>query len=94
VLVDSDGRLGTFTVDGADPGGFSSQPAAQPYVPQGAEQAMLNLKVEKLQATVAQQRKQIEILTAQFKEQAAKIQKVSDQVELSKPAPRMVASDQ
>ena len=55
---------------------------------------MLNLKVEKLQATVAQQRKQIEILTAQFKEQAAQIQKVSDQVEPSKPAPRMVASDQ
>jgi hypothetical protein len=72
--------------------GFSSQPAAQPYVPQGAEQAMLNLKVEKLQATIAQQ--QIEILTAHLKEQATQIQQVSDQVEMSKPARRMVASDQ
>jgi hypothetical protein len=47
-----------------------------------------------LQATVAQQRKQIEILTAQFKEQAAQIQKVSAQVELNKAAPRTVARDQ
>src|SRR5262249_18606054 len=52
----SDGRVGTFVVAGADPGGFSPQPAQPRAVPQGAEtQAMLNLKVEKLQATVAQQ---------------------------------------
>jgi septal ring factor EnvC (AmiA/AmiB activator) len=92
VLVDSDGRLGTATVN-QDAGGFFAVPQGQRQaVPKDAHEAML--KVEKLQATVAQQQKQIEILTAQFKEQAAKIQKVSDQVELSKPAPRMVASDQ
>ena len=91
VLVDSDGRLGTFTMNGADPGGFSPKPA-QPYVPQGAKQAMLNRKVEKLQATVTQQQKQIEILTAQLKEQAAQIQKVSAQVEVSKPATKMVVN--
>jgi hypothetical protein len=62
---------------------------------------MLNNKVEKLQATVAQQQKQIEILTAQLKEQAAQfttqlkeqaaqIQKVSAQLEVSKPAPQVV----
>jgi cell division protein FtsB len=51
---------------------------------------MLNLKVEKLQATVAQQHKQIETLTAPLKAQAAQIQKVSAQVEMSKPAPQVV----
>jgi hypothetical protein len=57
-----------------------------------------------LQATVAQQQRQIETLTAQLKEQAAQfttqlkeqaaqIQKVSAQVELSKPA-RTVVNNQ
>ena len=72
--------------------------APQPRVrPQPQRQAMLNDKVEKLQATVAQQQatvaqqqKQIETLTAQLREQAAQIQKVSAQVELIKPAPRVV----
>ncbi len=57
--------------------------------------AMLNGtvgKVEKLEATVAQQQKQIETLIAQLKEQAAQIQKVSAQVEMSKPAPQVVAN--
>jgi len=66
--------------------------------------AMLNGKVgkaEKLEATVAQQQKQIQTLTAQLKEQAetftaqlkeqaAQIQKVSARVEMIKPAPRVV----
>jgi hypothetical protein len=61
-------------------------------------------KVETQQATIAElkssvetrelianaQQKQIEMLTAQLKEQAAQIQKVSAQVEISKPAPQMV----
>jgi uncharacterized coiled-coil protein SlyX len=51
---------------------------------------MLNAKVEKLEATVAQQQKQIETLTAQLREQAAQIQKVSAQLEASKPAPQVV----
>ena len=59
-----------------------------------ARQAMLDRKVEKLQVTVALQRKAIEVLTAQLKEQAAKIQKVSAQVELNKPAPRTVLNKQ
>ena len=48
-------------------------------------------KVEELQATVAQQQKGMEVLTAQLKEQAAQIQKVSAQLEVSKPAPQIVA---
>jgi hypothetical protein len=54
--------------------------------------AILNGKVEKLEATVAQQQKQIEILTAQLKEQAAQIQKVSAQLIVGKPAPQVVAN--
>ena len=46
-------------------------------------QAMLNDKVEKLLATVSQQQKQIEALTAG-------LQKVSAQLEVSKPAPQTV----
>jgi uncharacterized coiled-coil protein SlyX len=51
---------------------------------------MLNDKVEKLQATVAQQQKQIETLTAQLREQAAQIQKVSALLEVNKPASQVV----
>ena len=47
---------------------------------------MLNDKVEKLQATVARQQKQIEALTAG-------LQKVSAQVELNKSAPQPVLNN-
>jgi len=60
----------------------------------------MNDKVEKLQATVAQQQKQIETLTvqlreqaqtftAQLMEQATQIRKVSAQLEVSKRAPQV-----
>src|SRR2546423_9849022 len=42
-------------------------------------------QVQQLKATVAQQQKQIEALTAT-------VQKVSDQISLSKPAPQLVAN--
>jgi uncharacterized coiled-coil protein SlyX len=46
--------------------------------------------VQELEATVAQQQKEIQVLTAIMKEQASQIQKVSVQLEVSKPAPQMV----
>jgi trimeric autotransporter adhesin len=49
-------------------------------------------KVQDLEVTVAQQQKGMEVLTAQLKEQAAQIQKVSAQIEVSKPAPQVVAN--
>jgi hypothetical protein len=53
-------------------------------------------KVEQLkndfQTTVAQQQKEIQALTAQLKEQAAQIQKVSAQFEMIKPAPQTVVN--
>jgi hypothetical protein len=95
VLIDPDGRLGTvfLPINGIDQGGFS--PGSKQVIPQAATpDTALNGKVEKLKATVAQQEKQIKGLTAQLKEQAALIQKVSAQVQLKKPAPRTVQNNQ
>src|SRR5450432_1518046 len=50
-------------------------------------------KVQTLETTVAQQQAQIQTLTAALKAQAAQIQKVSEQLELSKPAPRVVVNN-
>jgi uncharacterized coiled-coil protein SlyX len=44
-----------------------------------------------LKSTVVQQQKGMEVLTAQLKDQAAQIQNVSAQIEVSKPVPRTVA---
>ena len=48
--------------------------------------------IAELKSTVAQQRKAMDVFTAQLKEQAAQIQKVSAQVEMSKPAPQVVSN--
>jgi hypothetical protein len=48
--------------------------------------------ITELKATVALQQKEMQVLTAQLKEQAAQIQKVSAQLEASKPAPKVVAN--
>jgi Chaperone of endosialidase len=45
-----------------------------------------------LKSTVALQQKEMQVFTAQLKEQAAQIQKVSAQLEASKPAPKVVAN--
>jgi uncharacterized coiled-coil protein SlyX len=46
-------------------------------------------KVEKLEASGAQQEKDIKALTASLNEQAAQIQKVSGRLEMDKPAPQV-----
>src|SRR5204862_91228 len=48
----------------------------------------------KLEATVALQQKGMEVLTVGLQAQAAQIQKVSDQLEATKPAPRLVVNNQ
>jgi len=50
-------------------------------------------KVEEQQATITQLETEIETVVAHLKEQDSKIQKVSDQLELSKPAPRVALSN-
>jgi uncharacterized coiled-coil protein SlyX len=47
--------------------------------------------IAELKSTVAQQQKGMEALTAHLKEQAAQIQRVSRQMEMSKPAPRVTS---
>ena len=49
-------------------------------------------KVEEMETAAAQQQNEIKALSASVKEQAAKIQKVSDEVELNKPAPQTAAN--
>jgi uncharacterized coiled-coil protein SlyX len=49
----------------------------------------LRSTVTKQEAAIAQQQNGMEVLIARLKEQDAKIQKVTDQVEMSRPAPRM-----
>jgi uncharacterized coiled-coil protein SlyX len=48
------------------------------------------VSIAALKSTVTQQQKNMEVLTTQLREQAAQIQKVSAQLEASKPAPHMV----
>src|SRR5262249_20277546 len=48
--------------------------------------------ITELKSTVALQQQAMQVLTAQLKEQAAQIQKVSAQVELNKPAPTTAAN--
>jgi len=50
--------------------------------------------ITQLKSTVAQQQKGMEVLTATLKEQASQIQKVSDHLELSKPAAQVVSNNQ
>jgi hypothetical protein len=79
---------------GYDPGAAApaapNRAAPQPRGRPQPRQAMLNDKVEKLQATVTQQQKQIETLTTQLREQAEQIQKVNAQLEMIRPTPRVV----
>jgi len=53
----------------------------------------LKSTVAKEEATIAQQQKGMEVLTATLKEQASQIQKVSDRLEVTKPAPQLVADN-
>jgi len=48
-------------------------------------------KVEEQQATISELKNEVQTVVAQLKEQAAQIQKVSAQLEVSKPAPQVVA---
>jgi hypothetical protein len=81
VYVDADGRLGTFLATaGPEAPGFHSKGVRPQTVPDA--QAM-NRKVEALEATVAD-------LTAQLKEQAEQIQKVTAQMRINNFATQTV----
>jgi hypothetical protein len=92
VMVDSDGRLGTVTAEGPGPGGSSPKGIKPPAIPDAAKQAMLNLQVQDLEATITQQQQQIETLAAQLKEHAPQIQRVNAQLEMRKPASKVIVN--
>jgi hypothetical protein len=55
-MVNSHGRLGTVSMDGREPGGFSPEGGIRPLaIRDAAQQAMLDHTVESLQATITQQ---------------------------------------
>jgi hypothetical protein len=94
VFVDPDGRLGTIRMSAGGNPGKSSPKGPQPQaIPDAAKQAMLDLKVQDLRATVTQQQQQIETLTAQLKENTAQIQKANAQLEMNKPAAKVVVNE-
>jgi hypothetical protein len=92
VYVDPDGRLGTQLVaDGPNP--VKSPEGPQPQaIPDAAKQAVLDLKVQNLRATVSQQQQQIEMLTAQLNENTSQIQKANAELEMNKPAAKVVVN--
>jgi hypothetical protein len=61
---------------------------------QEATIAQVKSNAAKQKATIALQQQEIKALTASLKEQASQIQKVSAQLEASKPAPQIVADNQ
>jgi hypothetical protein len=91
VLVDPDGRLGTMPI-GADGNPVQSSGIQPQAIPDGAKQAVVDIKVQELRATVAQQQQQIETLTTQLNENTAEIQKANAQLETNKPPGMVVAN--
>ena len=53
-----------------------------------------NRRIQEQETTITRLKKEMETVVARLKEQDSKIQKVSDQIELSKEGPKMVVSDQ
>jgi hypothetical protein len=102
VAIDANGQLGTGAAvvlsSPREKGPSGLKRALAEYQADNAklkhELAKQRDKVQELATTVAEQRKGLEGLAARLKEQAAQIQKVSDQLELNKPAPRTVGNNQ
>jgi hypothetical protein len=53
-----------------------------------------NRKIQEQEATIMQLKKEMTSVVAHLKEQDSKIQRVSDTLELGKPAPQVVLNDQ
>jgi hypothetical protein len=78
--------------DGPDRGGFSPTGNIRPQaISDAASQTTLNRTVDNLRMTLTQNQQQIDMLTAQVKEQVTEIQKVNTHLEMRKPAAKVVA---
>jgi hypothetical protein len=59
-----------------------------------SDRGRAEVHVAKQTALITRQQKGMEVLTARVKEQAAQIQRVSAELETTKPAPQTVLNDQ
>ena len=84
VYVDTDGHLGTTLVNGSAKLRMRSLKGAQPQVKAN--------EFQKQQKRIAELENTVALLVATVKEQAAQIEKVGAQLELQKPAGRVVAN--
>jgi len=84
VVVDANGHLGTAAAD--SPLSMNNQIKQQQAV------AQLKTTTEKQAAVIALQEAQIKTLTAALKDQATQIQKVSAQLQMIRPTPRLVGN--
>jgi hypothetical protein len=87
VFADTNQKVGTNLVD--------AKGNKVPFKPQAMldESLRQQKRIAELEATVERQQKGMEVLTAQLKEQAAQIQKVSAHIEASKPATQVAESN-
>ena len=86
VFADDTGKIGTVPLD-ANGNKVSFKPQAMLD-----ESLKQQKRIAELETTVLRQQKGMEVLTAQLKEQAAQIQRVSAQLEVNKHAPQVVAN--
>jgi hypothetical protein len=86
VFVDADQKVGTVLLN--------ADGKTVPFKPQAMldESLKQQKRIAELEATIQRQQKGMEVLTAQLKEQAAQIQKVSAQLEINKPAAKVVVN--
>ena len=93
VVIDANGQLGVgsnivVSSNSASPSRFKQEMKAMK-----ATVAELKSLVAKQQAIITQQKKGMEAVTARLDEQQAQIQKVSAQLEVSKPPPQVVVNN-
>jgi plastocyanin len=90
VMVDSDGRLGTVTSDGPIQGGRATK-AVPPRTIPDTNQTRFDAKLQRLQETIAEQQRQIDMLTTLLKEQTEQLHNVNTHLEDRRSAVRTIA---
>ena len=95
VVLDADGKVNTVRYEAVN-AMLLNEFLNEHWKMQEQERKMhqQEASIARLQALAAREQKGMEILAARLKEQAAQIQKVGAQIELSKPLPQTLASDQ
>jgi hypothetical protein len=94
VVVNSNGQLGIAAIASSTPSAPSSRRFRQEILRYEAMNTKLRGEFLKQRRAVQELKKDIAALTATVQEQAAQIQKVSAQIEVTKPAPQMVGNNQ